>query len=1083
MPTAAVKKPDLIQAHLSTPPGMIFYPSLEAAMQDHDLLGYISVIKRAWREMKLDGVLCLDGRPVLYLKEYARPFSAPERLFQQRLFWNQGVANVLVLADPTSVFIYSGLARPAKDHTDQSAVKNILVQNLPLTDYVHLIRPLNHALATGHYYETHQSHFDPRQAVDARLLDNLRDLRNALIQGDDRIDDTQKAHSFIGRVLFLCYLLDREIYREIFSIDTPNGNRTGTTRFTELLERRPEHERIDFLYEVFSDLKERFNGNMFDQDLVAEKHLIRPSHLNKLLLFLGGHDVRSGQLSFWPYDFKMIPVETISAVYQDFLKTEDPEEQRKRGAFYTPRFLADMVVDMAVRDDPDALDSSFLDPACGSGIFLVILFNRLANRWLLQNSRAHYNTKAKAFQEILSRQIHGVDLKETACRIACFSLYLAYLDFFDPPDIQEYIGRTGRPLPRLLDYGNAPDQPVADIAVIYKADFLADDTLAEETFDFIIGNPPWEGRGTKQLAQKFMEKAPQMLRDGGTGCLLLPTKILQNQTDAFQAEWLTQVTLEEVLQLADYRRLLFQDAKTPAFIARFTNTPPQPNSHTVSFNAPKFNRDGLRQGVIKVDPSSRAWIPLSDILTATRSKTAPAPVVWKRRLWGTARDQKLLDLLQSIPSLNEHVDVLSELRRKRQRRTKRWVGGQGLKPWALSKTKSDREPKAMSWPLDMAFLDAKSWSSDLLILINETAPLEKHFRKKKYRTDILYSDPPADLFKAPMVLVSRGYGNVAYCQFDVIFQHFLQSIAGQEDDAALLMFLAVFLRSKLARYFLFHTAANLGTERDYVSLSELLRVPFPLPGSEFVAPDANTIVDHVAQKFGELEVYLKGSLNELKKKVNKNALFDEAEKQTLQAWRRARKAFVDTLQSQFEPLIYQYFALTDQEIALVEDTTDIFIPSATPNTWRSSRSITLDPLEKCKTTPYAEKGLGAYADTLATALNSWAKTEGSRHRVRTEGGTDDDTGLAMVTVYITKTEAPYKHKALSSDLSKVLKAFQDRISKKQGTLRYERDILFFQGETIHIVRPNILLNWTRTAALNDAARIYGEIAIAGRESQ
>ncbi|MDY6837477.1 MAG: N-6 DNA methylase [Thermodesulfobacteriota bacterium] len=1014
----------------------------------------------------------------MYLKEYSRPFPTRERLLQQRLFWNQGVANVLVLADPTSVHIYSGLARPAKDHTDQSALENMLVQPpLALTDYVHLLQSLHHALATGHYYETHQNHFDPRQAVDASLLDSLRDLRNALIQGDDRIDDTQRAHAFVGRVLFLCYLLDREIY----SIGKSNGNRTGTTRFTELLEKQPEHKRIDFLYKVFSDLKERFNGNMFDQDLVAERGLIKPSHVNKLLLFLGGHDVKSGQVSFWPYDFRMIPVETISAVYQDFLKTEDPEKQRKRGAFYTPRFLAEMVVDTAVREDPDALDRSFLDPACGSGIFLVILFNRIANRWLLQNSRAHYNTKVNAFQEILSRQIHGVDWEETACRIACFSLYLAYLDFFDPPHIQKYIERTGQPLPKLLDYGNTLDRPAADIAVIYQADFLADETLAEDKFDFIVGNPPWEGRGTKQLAQKFMEKAPQMLRDGGMGCLLLPTKILQNQTDAFQAQWLTLVTLEEVLQLADYSFLLFQNALCPAFICRFKNALPNRNHHVVKFSAPKFNRDGLRRGVIKIDPSSRKWIPLADLLAATQHETAP--VVWKRRLWGTPRDQKLLDLLQELPSLKEHVDVLSELRRRRQPQTKRWGIGQGLKPWPRSKTESDREPKPMSWPLDTAFLDAKSWSSDLLVLSDETILLKDHLEKKEYRTDILYSNPPATLFTSPVILVNQGFSKVAFCNFDVLFQHSLQSISGPKKDARLLKFLTAYLRSRLARYFLFHTSANWGSERDKVHLNELLRVPFPLPGSEFVSTEADHIVAHVAKRFGEMETSLKSSLNALKKKIDKNALFDQAEEEALRTWHRKRKTLVDNLQSEFEPLIYQYFGLTDQEIALVEDTIDIFIPSATPTTWRSSRLITLDPLEKSTTSPYAEKGLGAYADTLATTLNSWAKTEGSRHRVRTEGGTDDDTGLAMVTVHITKKEVPFRYKALSSDLSKVLKALRDRVSQGQGTLRYERDILFFQGETIHIVRPNILLNWTRTAALNDAARIYGEIAIARRESR
>ena len=1076
MTTATAKPLDLIQAHSATPSGMHFYASLESVMQDEYLLGYFSVIKRAWREMKLDGVLFLDGRPVLYLKEHARPFTIQERLFQQRLFWNQGVGNVLVLADPTSVYIYSGLARPAKDDTDQSAAENALAETLALTDYVRSIQSLYHALATGHYYEAHQSHFDPGQAVDARLLNNLRTLRSALTQGAEKLD-TQKAHAFIGRVLFLCYLLDREI----FSIGNARGNRTGTARFTELLEKRSDYERIDFLYEIFSDLKERFNGNMFDQNLDAEKLLIRPSHLNKLILFLGGHDVRGGQLSFWPYDFKMIPVETISAIYQDFLAIEDPEKQRKRGAFYTPRFLAEMVVDMAVRNDPNALEGSFLDPACGSGIFLVILFNRLANRWLLQNKRAHYTTKVKAFQKILSRQIHGVDLEETACRIACFSLYLAYLDFFDPPDIQEYIQRTGRPLPKLLDYGNAPDRPAADIAVIYKADFLADETIAVQKFDCVIGNPPWEGRGSKQLAQRFMQKVPKILREGGTGCLLLPTKILQNQTDAFQAEWLTQVTLEEVLQLADYSFLLFQNALCPAFVARFINTSPQANRHTVNFNAPKFNRDGLRQGIIKINPSSRTWIPLADILAATRSETAP--VVWKRRLWGTPRDQKLLDLLQSMPSLHEHVDVLSELRKKGLPRTKRWVAGEGIKPWPIDKNKLDRSPKVLRWSHEMPFVETTPWSSDLILFPNETIPLGERLRKKNYRTDVLYSQPPSDLFCGPMVLFSRGFDKVSFCDFDVVFQHSLRSIKGPQEGSDLLMFLAAYLRSSLARYFLFHTTASWGIERDQVHFGEVLSTPFPLPGNDFISADADRILKQVVHKLKKLNKKLKASLDQIKTRAKKYSLFTEDEADIRKQWEEGRKRHVDVTQNEINLLIFQYFGLSTQEIALIEDTINVFEPSSTPPNRRYKKLMTLNPMEKARVAPYAEKGLGAYADTLTTTLNAWAEAERSSHRIHAEGGTDKETGLAMVTVRLSQKEAPYRVKSLSKDLSKALKAYNESISNKRGTLTYERNIFIFQGETIHIVRPNILLNWTRTAALNDAAQIYGDIALAGRESR
>ena len=145
--------------------------------------------------------------------------------------------------------------------------------------------------------------------------------------------------------------------------------------------------------------------------------------------------------------------------------------------------------------------------------------------------------------------------------------------------------------------------------------------------------------------------------------------------------------------------------------------------------------------------------------------------------------------------------------------------------------------------------------------------------------------------------------------------------------------------------------------------------------------------------------------------------------------------------------------------------------------------MTLNPMEKARVAPYAEKGLGAYADTLTTTLNAWAEAERSNHRIHAEGGTDKETGLAMVTVRLSQKEAPYRVKSLSKDLSKALKAYNESISNKRGTLTYERNIFIFQGETIHIVRPNILLNWTRTAALNDAARIYGDIALAGRESR
>jgi len=62
------------------------------------------------------------------------------------------------------------------------------------------------------------------------------------------------------------------------------------------------------------------------------------------------------------------------------------------------------------------------------------------------------------------------------------------------------------------------------------------------------------------------------------------------------------------------------------------------------------------------------------------------------------------------------------------------------------------------------------------------------------------------------------------------------------------MFLAAFMRSKLARYFVFHTSANLGTERDQVHIAEVMRLPFYLSGNQIAPGDSAAIITKIAAK-------------------------------------------------------------------------------------------------------------------------------------------------------------------------------------------------------------------------------------------
>ena len=306
--------------------------------------------------------------------------------------------------------------------------------------------------------------------------------------------------------------------------------------------------------------------------------------------------------------------------------------------------------------------------------------------------------------------------------------------------------------------------------------------------------------------------------------------------------------------------------------------------------------------------------------------------------------------MQALPSLNDHVDVISKLRIDKKEKTKRWIIGQGIKPWPISKIKLDRKPKNLIWQLDTPFVEAKPWDSDLLIIRDDTIPLEKRLEKTKSRKDVLYSQPSSELFQAPMVLVNRGFENVAYCDFPVLFQHFLQSIAGPKEDSEVLIFLAAYLRSNVAKYFLFHTASNWGTEREYVTLNELLRVPFPLPGHEYISPDSEKIVKQVVQKFDQLRTQLQSTFTKTQSEADSYSLLKDKKPDFSKQWQKERKRRVDEFQEDIEPLICQYFGLTDQEKMLVEDTLRIFEPSSTPTTRYSLKTTTLDSLRK--TDPY-----------------------------------------------------------------------------------------------------------------------------------
>ena len=311
--------------------------------------------------------------------------------------------------------------------------------------------------------------------MDRDLLHNLRETRKELDRVPAAHLSPHSLDALLCRLVFTCYLFDRHIidraYLESLSIQ-------NASHLRDILSRVPRTQAKEELYKLFGQLGQDFNGDLFSDALDVEAQQIKVEHLEILDRFFHATDVRSGRQSFWPYDFSIIPIETISAIYEHFLKAASEEEKKAAGAFYTPRFLAELVLDVSLEGVSSLLDKQFLDPACGSGIFLVGLFNRMAEEWRRLHPDASYLQQVRGLLKILRENIFGVDKNQTACRITAFSLYLAFLDQLLPSDIRE-LQRQRNVLPRLV---YVPDEAKVEEGggTIRCADFFTEQAKLSE---------------------------------------------------------------------------------------------------------------------------------------------------------------------------------------------------------------------------------------------------------------------------------------------------------------------------------------------------------------------------------------------------------------------------------------------------------------------------------------------------------------------------------------------------------------------------------------------------------------------------
>ena len=136
-------------------------------------------------------------------------------------------------------------------------------------------------------------------------------------------------------------------------------------------------------YSLFKKLREDFNGDLFTW-YKEESEWITEKDLGTLQNFIAGRSMGAQQdLFFWAYKFDIIPVELISNIYEEFYH-ENSGGTDDKGTHYTPMPLVEFILSECLTKRRLDNGARILDPACGSGIFLVEAFRE----WFYMSARS-----------------------------------------------------------------------------------------------------------------------------------------------------------------------------------------------------------------------------------------------------------------------------------------------------------------------------------------------------------------------------------------------------------------------------------------------------------------------------------------------------------------------------------------------------------------------------------------------------------------------------------------------------------------------------------------------------------------------
>ena len=865
-------------------------------------------------------IFFVGNNPVAVFAECGADHTEKHKAFNR--IWSLARPRLLFLASPGEITVYD-LAQKPFDFSEKSKCKNKLKILAILHDTERVAQKLQDFhrdnIESGRVFE--KGRFgDLKNRADKSLIRDLKTVRRELIRAGLSGEKVKCAHALIARSIFIRYLEDRQILTEDYFRKVARQaagwtdilkNETAYIVF-DFSPNKPFYPRIlknkDFTYALFRSLARDFNGDMFP-DVDTEEATVEQHHLDLVQELLYGNAGIQKKLFFYSYRFDIVPLDLISSIYEEFyhLSVNDDEKKtnvRQDGAYYTPPVLAEFVLSRTLTIEVLKKVPRILDPACGSGIFLVEAFRRIVRyKQHEKNAPLSFNE----LKEILQKQIAGIEVNKEAARIAGFSLYLSMLHYLEPPSINEQI-KQGNKLPNLIASNSRSKHHYHCIWVgnTFDVKGIESNPLWRERFgaqcaDVIVGNPPWGAPekkadetikirervmlewchkndkliGDNEKSQAFLWRALDFLKDGGRAGMLVSAGVLfkhGSTSQAFREQWMNSVRLEEVFNFTHVRKFFFKGGISPFLSVCFIKGK-QKDFPVTYWSAKQVIALVKTQAVIlsKYD----AHILRKEDLTFSK--------LWKNYWFGRFLDHEFIKHLQKYPPLTAVVD--------------RQKTGQGISP----------SPSKYS---------TKELTSKLLLNI-------KSFKRYVGYNELIFQKIPDKVYRlgktsvytGKRILVQKGISEendpkgqivARYESNDFCFTNSINGIRLESQEEWQCKALLGVLWSAFARYYFFMTSSKWGLWHNEIYLDdELLQLPVILDQNNPATAQIISMVDKLRNYHPEKQDILKNP--------------DGVPEKEIEVKRRKWEL-------QLDKAVFELYGLNEEQKDLIRDCCEVTLP-------------------------------------------------------------------------------------------------------------------------------------------------------------